>query len=205
MYTEGYTKQGKYPSKYDTTFKRNAHFNKELKFAHAKAETKAHSKSIRELAGLMTGYTAADLTEGRFIFAKVRKSKEALKLEQAANLSRISNSGQASPAANLLFGPEDIVEDTDPFDTEEPPEIEPVDITPVITPEEELLGIFQTYEKLGTLPEAEQQTTLKCIRFLESNPAKDESYKRLYQKVIDGLKKVELKIDAFDKVEHKFY
>jgi len=186
--------------KYDTSYKRRAHFNAELKFAHAKAETKSHTKTIRELAGLMTGYTDEDLKEGKFIFSKVRKSRDALKLEQAANLSRISNSGQASPAGNLLFSPEDEAENI----SDAPAEPKEEDVTPEPTKEEELLGIFQSYEKIETLPDAEKQTAAKCIRFLESNPARDDSYDRLYKKVVDGLRKVELKVDFDDKIDHKF-
>jgi len=193
---------------YDTTFKRRAHFNAEMKFAHAKAETKAHSKTIRELAGLMTGYTAADLKEGKFIFSKVRKSQEALKLEQAANLNRISNGGKASPAAAILFPPEEdeleevaeaIIhsEDPDPFESE------PEDVTP--TDEEKLLGIFQSYEHLEELTEENKILISKCIKWLESNPDKDaESYPRLWKKVLTRLDTIELNVDFDNKIERDF-
>ena len=100
-YTKGYTVKGRYDNKYQTKFDRKAHFDGEMKFAFAKAETKAYTKTIRELAGLMTGYTAQDLKSGELLFAKIRKSSKALQLEQAANLERISNGGKKQ---NILFG-----------------------------------------------------------------------------------------------------
>jgi hypothetical protein len=82
------------PQDYNTPEKKNLGFLKELKFAHAKAETKAYEKSIRELAYLQTGYKAADLAEGVLYFAKIRRSAAVLKLETAARLDAIRNGGQ---------------------------------------------------------------------------------------------------------------
>ncbi len=189
--------------KYDTKWKRTCHFDDLLDVSLGQADTKAHLKTIRELAGLMTGYATDDLKEGKFIFSKVRKSRGSLKLEQAAHLTRIAQGGQASPAANLLFGPEDEAENNNISDA--PPEPKEKDVTPEPTPEEELLGIFQSYVNLKELPDDEKQTAVKCIRFLESDPDKDDSYDRLYKKVIAGLKKVELKIDFGNTIDHKFY
>ena len=210
MYTEGYSKKAQYPPKYDNTFKRRAHFNAEMKFAHAKAETKAHSKTIRELAGLMTGYTAADLKEGKFIFSKVRKSQESLKLEQAANLSRISGGGEPSPSANLLFPPdneleeemeevaEEMIHEEDPFESEDVTPTEPTD-------EEKLLGIFQTYEHLKELPADNIATIGKCIKWLESNPDQSkDNYTGLWKKIIGKLKSIESNVDIEHQVEHEF-
>jgi len=205
MYTEGYSKKSKYPDKYDTTFKRRAHFNAEMKFAHAKAETKAHGKTIRELAGLMTGYTAPDLKEGKFIFSKVRKSQEALKLEQAANLSRISAGNEPSPAGNLLFGPADeepeieetVKETTEPDPFDDP---EPINVTP--TPEEELLGIFQTYQV--TIKDNKDLNAV--VNWMDKNLDKTAvNYQRGWDKAIGILKEVEKQLDITQLVEHKFY
>ena len=193
---------------YDTTFKRRAYFNAEMKFAHAKAETKAHSKTIRELAGLMTGYTAADLKEGKFIFSKVRKSKASLGLEQMANLKRISGGGEPSPSGKLLFAPEedelnevaeDIIDEAeaDPFNPE------PEDVT--LTDEEKLLGIFQSYEHLEELTEENKILISKCVKWLESNPDKEaESYPRLWKKVLTRLDTIELNVDFDNKSERDF-
>lgn len=102
QYTEGYSKQGQYPPKYNNKFKRKAHLDSEMKFAMAKAESKAFTKTIRELAGLSTGYTAQELQKGELLFAKIRKSSQALKLEQAAHLSSISAGNNQDHS--LLFG-----------------------------------------------------------------------------------------------------
>ncbi len=183
--------------KYETTFKRRAHFNAELKFAHAKAETKAHNKTIRELAGLMTGYIADDLKDGKFIFAKVRKSREALKLEQAANLSRISGGNEPSPAGNLLFGPTEPEQEPDPFD--DIPDVTPP--TPP-TPEEELLGIFQTYKVI-----IEDDPDMNAvINWMEKKPDNTATnYQRGWEKAIGILKVIENKIESSQRLKHKFY
>ena len=190
--------------KYDTTFKRRAHFNAEMKFAHAKAETKAHSKTIRELAGLMTGYTAPDLKEGKFIFSKVRKSQESLKLEQAANLSRISAGNTPSPAAAILFTPDEeemeevaeaMIHEEDAFETE--------DIIP--TKEEKLLGIFQTYEKLEELSTDDKAVIGKCIKWLKSKPdQKKDNYNTLWDTIIVRLKSIEPHVDIEHYVDRDF-
>ncbi len=207
-YEYTWNKQTKKKSlKYETTFKRRAHFNAELKFAHAKAETKAHNKTIRELAGLMTGYVADDLKDGKFIFSKVRKSREALKLEQAANLARISGGNEPSVAGTLLFGPEDekepeikgTVEDTVEPEEEDPFDME--DVTPP-TPEEELLGIFQTYQAI--IKDNKDMAT--AVMWLEKKPDNNKpNYKSAWDKAIGILKDVEKQIDLSKMVNHKFY
>jgi len=208
MYTEGYTKKSQYPPKYDNTFKRRAHFNAEMKFAHAKAETKAHGKTIRELAGLMTGYKAADLAEGKFIFSKVRKSQESLKLEQAANLNRISGGGEPSPAGTLLFG--EIEDELDEvaegiIHADDPDPFEPEDVTPKPAIEEELLGVFQSYEHLAELTPENKTKIEKCIKWLKSKPdQKNENYSRLWKKILASLDTIELNVDFDNKVEHDF-
>ena len=106
-YTENYTKPGKYDYKYDTPHKRQAHFLSELKFASAKAETKAHCKTIRELAGLPTGYTTAQLKSGIMVFVRIQRSQAVLKMETAANVEAIRNGGRLGHRATAaLFGGE---------------------------------------------------------------------------------------------------
>ena len=214
-----WTKNGEKKSKnislkYDTRWKREAHFNKELKFAHAKAETKAHGKTIRELAGLLTGYTAEDLKEGKFIFAKFRKSAAALKLEQAAHLNRIAHGDSISPAMLELFAPNEeesidgTVEDapdnskvTDVTDSAEPKDkkSEPTD-------EEKLLGIFQTYEHLEVWGDEQKVFITKCIQWLQGKlDKKDSNFPRLWEYTIKVLKRLEGSLDLQDLVEHDFY
>jgi hypothetical protein len=76
--------------KYRTRWQRQAHFDNEMKFAGAKAESKAHGKTIRELAGLMTGYKKEDLKDGFLVFVRIQRSSQILKLETAARLSAMS-------------------------------------------------------------------------------------------------------------------
>ncbi len=123
MYTNGYKNPpGQYPNKYDTMYKRKLHFDSEMKFAHAKAETKAYLKTIRELANLVTGYKTADLVSGSLIFAKIRRSRELLKLETAARLQAMSRGIEAPKVETLLFptsAPEP-EQEPDPFAEPEP-------------------------------------------------------------------------------------
>ena len=95
---------GKYknatPLKYDTKWKRQCSFDEELDKAAGKADSKSKSKAIREVVGLPTGFESEDLKEGRFIFAKIRRSREILQLESAANLTRISAGKQQQEDPN---------------------------------------------------------------------------------------------------------
>lgn len=164
-YTEGYTKAGQYPNKYQTRYQRRAHFDGELKFAGAKAETKAHLKTIRELAGLMTGYKAEDLQSGVLVFAKIRRSSAILKMESAARLSAISR-GESSQA--LLFEPpaptarieapvdlnryrEEPTHEDDYFDTIEP-EMVPAQ-NPTLSTKDKVINTLSKYIERGLLSE----------------------------------------------------
>ena len=193
----------KFFPKYNTKYKRNAYFEKLKLFDQRNADTKSKNVVVRTIVGMPTGFSKEELKEGYFIVYRICRSREILKLESAAHLTRITQGGQPSPAANLLFGPEDEAENNNVSDA--PPEPKEDDVTPEPTPEEELLGIFQSYVNLKELPDDEKQTAVKCIRFLESDPDKDDSYDRLYKKVIAGLKKVELKVDFGNTIDHKFY
>ncbi len=168
--------------KYNTKYKRNAHFEDLKLFDQRNADTKSKNVVIRTIVGMPTGFSKEDLKEGYFIVYRICRSREILKLESAAHLTRISQGGEPSPAANLLFGPEDeaiVVDEPAIIISTDAIVIEP-------TPEEELLGIFQSYVNLKELPDDEKRTAENVIRFLESNPDKDDSYDRLYKKVIAG-------------------
>ena len=97
--------------KYDTKYKRKLHFLDELDKAVGQADTKAHLKTIRELAGLKTGYTTEDLKEGVFYFVKITRSELAMKMEQAAQLEHIGRTGRIeTKATKLLFsGADDVI------------------------------------------------------------------------------------------------
>lgn len=120
--TEGYTKVKTYQSgdkyyettsqwgtkkhtlKYDNRFKRQAHFDSEMKFAERKADTKARNVVTRTLSGMPTGYKLEDLKKGFFLFGKIIRSSWAIKSEHAANLQRISHGLTENDASKKLFG-----------------------------------------------------------------------------------------------------
>ena len=182
MYTEGYTKQGKYPPKYDTKWKRKAAFQAEVKFAMQKAETKAHEKTIRELAGLKSDYRAEDLKSGRFIFAKVRRSREILQAETAARLTAMSKGIEAPQ--QLLFGePEPI------------PEPEPE----AISVKERLISALEQYKTGGSVKDIE--TTNKMLAWLKSE-AHPEEKTTFWKKAIDNLKAIEADIPEEFRIKH---
>lgn len=110
-YGEFYMK-GQYANgiKYHTRWQRQAHFDNEMKFAGAKAESKAHGKTIRELAGLMTGYKKEDLAAGFLVFARIQRSSQILKLETAARLSAMAGYGERPKLFERLEGNKDGVD-----------------------------------------------------------------------------------------------
>lgn len=191
MYTEGYAKKGKYPPQYATKWKRRYHFKQQIDKALGIADSVAWSKCIRELTGLQTGYKAGDLKEGKFYFAKIRRSKNALKAETAARLSAIAQGhSQIEQKTEQLFGeqkPEPEFEAPKPKDSRL-----------------ELISILNAYvkEKLITKEVGESVTGL--IGWLESdNKAEDNT--KYWNAAINVLKKVESTIPAEGKIDHKFY
>jgi hypothetical protein len=207
MYTDGYKKAGKYPNKYDTPQKRKAHFDGEMKFAHAKAETKAHLKTIRELAGLVTGYKAGDLVSGKLIFAKVRKSREILKAESAARLSALSREIEAPKEITAtLFGPSDPEENIEHDDfqnvteTEEPPVFaEPVEEKP--SKRDELMAVLNHYTNEGLIVPESQESVSNVLSWLKRDANAEESQDR-WGKCIDILRFIESKIPEEGRLTH---
>ena len=102
--TEWNGKKSFHEYKYNNKYKRRVHFNDLLDKAMGKADTKVKMKVIRELACLKTGYTDADLSEGRFIFAKIVKSNSQIKLEAAARVNALSHGNGDTGASRSLFG-----------------------------------------------------------------------------------------------------
>jgi len=103
-WTEGYSKDpGKWPdgkkkeNKYDTKWKRRLHFQEMLDNSLGQADTKAWLKCIRDLAGLLTGYTKDQIKGGKFYFMKIRRSEAVRKAETAARLQAIANGSQPQP------------------------------------------------------------------------------------------------------------
>lgn len=204
-YTKGYTQAGKFEPKYNDKHKRKAHFYAELKFAMQKAETKAHEKTIRELAGLMTGYKTADLQKGSLVFAKIRRSRDVLRLETAARLEAISRGHQNQGAAALLFGPAaapELIKDP----VAEPvtqPQQEVIDVEP----KELMSKALETYIKENLITDdSMKQKALATIDWLNVTD-RPETKAKGWGIALDFLKKVEEAPDfpEFAKVAHGLY
>jgi len=195
----------KFFPKYNTKYKRNAYFEKLKLFDQRNADTKSKNVVVRTIVGMPTGFAKKDLKEGYFIVYRICRSREILKLETAANLTRISQGGEPSPAGNLLFGPVDEPEGIEPAKDPEP-EPDPFDMEDVTpsapTPEEELLGIFLTYQAI-----LKDDNSMEPARsWLEKKPDNTAAnYQRGWDKAIGILKDIEKKLDLSQLVEHKFY
>lgn len=102
----------KKPDLYKTPAARRKHFDSEMKFAGQKAEYKAHSKTIRELAGMPTGYKKSQLKDGWMTFHKIQRSPEAIKLDAAARRSAMAKglSDGGAGTVTALFGQEQLPE-----------------------------------------------------------------------------------------------
>lgn len=219
MYTDGYKKSGKYPNKYDTKYKRKAHFQSELKFSMQKSETKAFEKTIRELAGLMTGYTAIELKEEAWYFAKIRRSADIMKLETAARLSAIEGGkSQPTKAARQLFGPSKAEEPSQIKDvsSESPTEgpkvgkdISKEKITEV-KPTKQMADILTKYmaDEETKKNIADSETVQGLIKWLKGNPDitdEKDNGPLFWGKAIAKLKEIEKGMQDFMKETHSLY
>lgn len=196
-----FTINGKYknatPLKYDTKWKRQCSFDEELDKAAGKADSKSKSKAIREVVGLPTGFESEDLKEGRFIFAKIRRSREILQLETAANLSRISAGKQAQEdPVKLLFKAEpDIVQDEKP-ESEPEPELEPA--------RDRLINALKKYIENDCIPDDKMGGINTMLEWLEkTNDA--ENNKTFWNKAIKNIKDLEKNIPEEFLIDHKLY
>jgi len=209
MYTDGYAKKGKYDNKYDSPYRRRAHFDAEMKHAHAKAETKSHTKTIRELAGLPTGFRPEDLTSGVMIFARVRRSREVLQMETAARLSAISQGHQpGEQATRMLFGPTVVENENTPEQEPEPQNVTP-EFPPTTEPQqppkktkrEELISVLQYYQKENLVTPDMADTVVNVLAWLDG--AKDaESQSEWWAKAVSILKTVEGKVPEEGRLTH---
>jgi len=164
-FTDGYTKEGKFPTKYDTMYKRRAHFDAEMKFAQPKAETKANLKTIRELAGMMTGFAPDDLKTGFLIFSRVRRSSDSLKVEAAAMMSK------GAKATAALF---------------QAPPVAPDPVLQVF----KLIQAFEDLKNMDGVPKVYQTRVDGCLGWLKSAPVDDlsswDKSVNLYAEVVAG-------------------
>ncbi len=193
------TKTGKTFLKYQTPLRRKLHFDSEMKFAHAKAETKAHEKTIRELAGLMTGYTAEDLKEGRLVFAKVRRSADSLRLETAARLDAIRHGIVPPVPVRELFGPQDAQAKRS--------DIEFADIKdePVKSAVDEMMAILNVYHDDKVIPADDIKRVESMMSYLGANPDADTAPAKMpfWKKCCGNLAEIEAKIPEIARLAHR--
>jgi hypothetical protein len=213
-YGDYYVKgQYSYPVKYNTQFKRKAHFDAEMKFAAAKAETKAYLKTIRELAGLMTGYKREDLVKGYLVFAKIRRSKSVLKLETAARIDAIRHGIEPGrQAAALLFGadqPKQIAEEPEPVVIGEPVSESVFTFQPFSppppqkkSPGEELKAVLTVYRDGFLIPPELSTPVDNLVGWLESEaaPEKNAGY---WKKALGILDQIESQIPEEARIIHE--
>jgi len=202
VYGDYYTKgKYKYPVKYNTTLKRQHHFDSEMKFAHAKAETKANLKAIRELASLVTGFHESELKTGYLIFAKIRRSRKVMKMETAARLTAISHGQQPGSAeSDLLFDatPEALPEPTITAAEEDTPP------PPEKTATERMIFSLEYYRSNDLIPKDLLKTTKDLQDWLSSNP-KAEQHATFWPKAITFLKSVEDVLPQETRFTHNLY
>lgn len=202
-YGDFYTKgQYQYEAKYNNQLKRHAHFQGEMKFAHAKAETKAYEKTIRELANLVTGYKTEDLKSGSLIFAKIRRSRELLKLETAARLQAMSRGIEAPKAEVLLFP-------TMPAEPE--PEQEPDPFAEDILPEpvkkskrEEFIDTLTYYLDNQMVTSGLVEGMSGVLNWLKNHTDAEADMEK-WQAAVSRLRKVEEGIPETGRLTHTLY
>lgn len=188
QYGEHYYK-GKYayPIKYRTRWQRQAQLDAEIKGSGAKAETKAHLKTIRELAGLMTGYKKEDLSAGILVFSKIRRSSMVLKMETAARLQALSEGHKSS--TELLFG-------TEPIKIAPPPEKKQ-------TTQANLIAILEEYLRISVVHESDVETAQNIIIWAKKIPEESDAVDQKYwPNVRESLTLIESKIPEELRIHH---
>jgi hypothetical protein len=200
MYSEGYTKQGKYPFKYDTMLKRRSAFAAEMKFAERKADSKARNVVVRTLCGMPTGYDAKDLKDGYFAFGKIVRSTWAMKSEHAARLQAMARGAGDHTASKALFGPATPAPapTPEPERNVTPPPAEDtaslVDQALQPEPPKPLTGSFvksalESYAKGGLIPDALKGTCDNRVKWLTNQTAPEST--AFWGKAVSTLESVE--------------
>lgn len=179
-----------YEAKYNNKYKRRAHFDSEMKFAHAKCETKAHLKTIRELAGLATGYKKDDLKSGYLIFSKVRRSRSILKAESAARLQALSGGVVEQGQTKLFSEPE-------------PMQIEDITTEPEPTKREEFISTLNVYIDTDIIAKEYQEVANKVLSWLIEN--EDAEEKKFWTLSLEKFKMIEAKIPEQGRIKHSLY
>jgi hypothetical protein len=193
--------------KYDTKYKRRAHFQELFDKSFGMARSDAWLKVIRVLACLKTGYTAEDLKEGKFYFCKIIKSESMLKAEGAARLAALSKGygSNESPSASV-FGeaPKKITKPVDP-------PMKPTEgtVTPAAStlkpanksPRDELIAVLKSYQENGFIVDEMKGSTDALLSWLdgEKEPDKNAAY---WGKAMGNLAKIEDKIPSELRIAH---
>lgn len=185
-------KQYANPVKYMSPYARQAHFESEIVMAHAKCETKAHGKAIRELACLPTGYSKEDLKDGVLYFAKIRKSAESIKMDALARRQAIANGHEPAKAVTAaLFGP--TIE----------PEPAPRNVTPPptnVTKRDTFIAVLSAYQAAGKIPESKKDMAASTLKWVTDTPDA-ESNQEWWAKALSNLRDIESSIFE-GKIEH---
>lgn len=210
MYTEGYTKENKYSNKYDTKWKRRNHFQTEMDKALGIADSTAWSKCVRQLTGMQTGYTTADLKEGKFYFSKIRRSKLAIKAESAARLSALSQGKQIDrKPQELLFGPTET-----PAPQNETEQIIDFPIEEEVKKEpdfkskpkwQQYIELIDHYAKENIIPDDKLETVEGAYKWIDSNKENSEKKEKYWQRAVTILMELEKVIPDVGKMEHSIY
>jgi hypothetical protein len=225
-WTEGYTKKGKYDNKYDTKWKRRVHFQEMLDNSLGQADTKAWLKCIRDLAGLLTGYTKEQIKGGKFYFMKIRRSEAVRKAETAARLQAISNGGsmqlqasaqpQLSEPKSATFEPEpEPVTTSAPVSgtTSDGVEFSVEEDTPqatmngilaqIKTKREKAIYTLKHYLDTGMILEKYSSVTTSMIAWLEGHPTAETLAS--WAKAIGLIQAIEKDIPEQGQVTHGLY
>jgi len=211
-----YKGQFAYAIKYQSPHARQKHFDDEMKFAHAKAETKAHGKAVRELACLATGFKKEDLKDGVLYFAKIRRSSAVLKMETAARLQALSRGlGDGGNAASVaLFGPQAQVaapvQETPPpadhviqdAESERIEEDSPFGQEPQKSPQEEYAATLGNYYP-KMIPQTMQDRAAKILGWVRSET--DRTSSKDWPSAIAFLKEIEAALPDDMRLTHKLY
>jgi hypothetical protein len=199
-----------YPVKYRTRWQRQAHIDSEMKFAGAKAETKANLKTIRELAGLMTGYKANDLLGGVLVFSRIRRSTAVLKMETAARLQALAQGHGAGNAQKLLFGistgaaldefrnantVEETVVPDDVFPPPEPKKAEKINMR------ENLASTMSAYIASGAIHPDDMDSAIRIQTWAKASTAPAEE-SQFWTNVKQTLSDIEKKIPEEARIHH---
>lgn len=143
--------------KYNTKWRRIAHYESQKSLSQNMAQTKSWLKCIREQAGLKTAYNAKDLKSGQLIFSKIIKSSESLKMESLTHLSAIKNGNNSTEDADMLFGEKE------------------KNVTPEKSPVNELIEFMDKNKDHDKVPENLKTTANQIYDWLKRTPDADQS------------------------------